>query len=264
MKRDQKLPQNMQSFKRNKLKFDIIKKNHFIKNDYLEGIVQGEEGCYNHYEIKKYLKKKLQSPYLKKYFNFNLKDVTYEKKIVKLKDQNGKNIKKKFDFVINATYDNSNIISRLFGAKTLNNYKHQFTEVVCVKSKKKFPGITIMDGPYVTIMPHIGKKNEYLLYDVINSILKKSNKPINLKNPKTNYKKIKKKLSRYMNYINELKYKRSFYGNRPIPIKDNTADRSTKIIKEKLKNKINFISIREGKYISAPYIAKEISKKISS
>ena len=26
-----------------------------------------------------------------------------------------------------------------------------------------------------------------------------------------------------MNYINELKYKRSFYGNRPIPIKDNTA-----------------------------------------
>ena len=103
------------------------------------------------------------------------------------------------------------------------------------------------------------KKNEYLLYDVINSILKKSNKPINLKNPKTNYKKIKKKLSRYMNYINELKYKRSFYGNRPIPIKDNTADRSTKIIKEKLKNKINFISIREGKYISAPYIAKEIS-----
>ena len=41
-----------------------------------------------------------------------------------------------------------------------------------------------------------------------------------------------------------------FYGNRPIPIKDNTADRSTKIINAKLKNKTNFISIKEGKYIS--------------
>ena len=66
-----------------------------------------------------------------------------------------------------------------------------------------------------------------------------------------------------MNYTNELKYKDSFYGNRPIPIKDNTADRSTKIINTKLKNKINFLSIKEGKYISAPYIAKEISKKIT-
>ena len=119
-----------------------------------------------------------------------------------------------------------------------------------------------MDGPYATIMPHVGKKNEYLLYDVTNSILKKSNKPININNPKTNFKKIKKKLSRYINYTNDLKYIKSFYGKRPVPIKDNTADRSTKISKEILKNKTNFISIKEGKYISAPYIAKEISKKI--
>ena len=120
-----------------------------------------------------------------------------------------------------------------------------------------------MDGPYVTIMPHVGKKNEFLLYDVTNSILKKSNKPININNPKTNFKKIKEKLSKYINYANDLKYVKSFYGTRPIPVKDNTADRSTKILKEKLKNKTNFFSIKEGKYISAPYIAKEISKKIT-
>ena len=139
------------------------------------------------------------------------------------------------------------MISKLFGAKSSTKYKHQFTEVVCVKSKKKFPGITIMDGPYATIMPHVGKKNEYLLYDVTNSILKKSNHPISIKSPKTNFQKIKKKLGKYINYINEFKYKNSFYGNRPIPIKDNTADRSTKIKNAKLKNKTNFISIKEGK-----------------
>ena len=99
------------------------------------------------------------------------------------------------------------MISKLFGAKSSTKYKHQFTEVVCVKSKKKFPGITIMDGPYATIMPHVGKKNEYLLYDVTNSILKKSNHPISIKSPKTNFQKIKKKLGKYINYINEFKYK---------------------------------------------------------
>ena len=249
-------------FKKNKLKIKIIKNNHFIKNEYLEGIVQGEEGCYNHYEIKKYLKRKLKSNYLKRYFNFHLKKVSYQKNLIRLKDKKGRNINQKFDFVINATYDNSNMISNLFGVRSSYKYKHQFTEVVCVKSKRKFPGITIMDGPYATIMPHVGKKNEYLLYDVTNSILKKSNKPININNPKTNFKKIKKKLSRYINYTNDLKYIKSFYGKRPVPIKDNTADRSTKILKEILKNKTNFISIKEGKYISAPYIAKEISKKI--
>ena len=93
--------------------------------------------------------------------------------------------------------------------------------------------------------------------------MKKSNHPISIKSPKTNFQKIKKKLGKYINYINEFKYKNSFYGNRPIPIKDNTADRSTKIINAKLKNKTNFISIKEGKYISAPFIAKEISKKIT-
>ena len=139
-------------FKKNKLKIKIIKQNHFIKNDYLEGIVQGEEGCYNHYEIKKYLKRKLKSNYLRKYFNFHLKSVSYQKNLIKLKDQKGRNIIQKFDFVVNATYDNSNMISKLFGAKSSTKYKHQFTEVVCVKSKKKFPGITIMDGPYATII----------------------------------------------------------------------------------------------------------------
>ena len=120
-----------------------------------------------------------------------------------------------------------------------------------------------MDGPYATIMPHIGKKNEYLLYDVTNSIIKISKKPISLMSPKTNFKKIKKKLSLYMNYTDEFKYKRSYYGNRPIPIKDTTADRSTKVIKNKLKNKTSLLSIKEGKYISAPYVAKQICKGIT-
>ena len=54
----------------------------------------------------------------------------------------------------------------------------------------------------------------------------------------------------------------SFFGNRPVPINDKYADRSTKIIKNKLKNNNVIISIREGKYISAPFVAKTLSSKI--
>ena len=76
----------------------------------------------------------------------------------------------------------------------MNKYKHQITEVVAVKSSLKFPGITIMDGPFCTIMPQIGKKNSYLLYDVINSIRKVSDQPKSIAIKNSNFKLMKKKL----------------------------------------------------------------------
>ena len=82
-----------------------------------------------------------------------------------------------------------------------------------------------MDGPYATIMPHVGKKNEYLLYDVTNSILKTSNRPINKIIKKTNFKKIKNKLSKYLNFTKDFKYIGSNYGNRPVPINDKEANK---------------------------------------
>ena len=138
------------------------------------------------------------------------------------------------------------------------NYKHQLTEVAVVRSEKNIPGITIMDGPFVTIMPLIGSKNKYLVYDVENSILKKSSKPISKKLAKSNYKSMEKKLQKYLkNY--KIKYLKSNFGNRPIPSKDIEANRSTKILKLKVKN-LKLLNILEGKYISAPFIAKNLSR----
>ena len=251
-------------FKKNKLQFKEIKKNPVIINSRLDGIISGEEGCYNHGEIKKYLLKKLKKNKIKKFYKFNLKKVKLNKKNFHLElYSDKKKITDKFDYVINCTYDNVNKVNQLFSKKfNKKKYLHQLTEIVCVKSKRNLPGITVMDGPFITIMPHLGKKNEYLLYDVTNSILKTSSKPILIKKPKTNFLKMKKKLSNYMRYTNDLIYKKSIFGNRPIPINDKTSDRSTKIVKTKLKNKIVLISIEEGKYISAPYIAKKLSKDI--
>ena len=249
-------------FRKNRLKFDVIKKSKFLKNEKIAGIIKGEEGCYDHFMIKKMLKKKLIKKNIHKIFNFDLKKVKYDNKSLKLISKKNELVEKKIDLIINATYDRSNEILKIFSLNNkITKYLHQLTEVVVVTSKKNFPGVTIMDGPFATIMPYIGKKNKYLLYDVTNSILKKSKSPVHKKKNKSNFKKIKRKLSKYLNYTNEFKYSESLIGNRPIPYKDTQADRSTKIEKYKYKN-MNFISIKEGKYISAPYITNKLSKKI--
>ena len=250
-------------FKKNKLKFKIINKSKYLKEKNLEGIIKAEEGCYNHIKIKSMLKKKMLNKNIKVINNFDLKKVSFLDDKIRLISKKNNIFTKKIDLIINTTYDNSNVILKKFINKAkVAKYKHQLTEVVRIKSKKKLPGITIMDGPYATIMPHIGKKNEYLLYDVTNSILETSNRPIVRKIKKTNFKKIKNKLSKYLNFTGDFKYIGSNFGNRPVLINDKEANRSTKIVEHHYLNKIRLITIREGKYISAPYISKILSKKI--
>ena len=66
-----------------------------------------------------------------------------------------------------------------------------------------------------------------------------------------------KRLSKYVNYTEDFVYKYSLYGYRPIPLKDINADRYTKIVTSTY-NGIKIYSIMDGKYISAPLIAKNL------
>jgi hypothetical protein len=245
-------------FIKNNLRFKIIKKNKFIKTDHLEGIVQAEEGCFDHFGICKMITDELKDKKIKLFKNFNLNKIKMNYKGLKLISKNNKFIINNFDLIINTTYDKSNEILKKFKIKNLPKYFYQSTEVAVVKSKRKIPGITIMDGEFITIMPFIKKKNLYLIYDVKNSILKKKKsaiyKPAIKKN---NFKIMLKRLSRYINYSEDIVYKYSLYGYRPIPIKDISADRYTKINKSDFHG-IKIYSIMEGKYISAPLIAKKL------
>lgn len=249
-------------FKKNNLNFRIIKKSKYIKNEELQGIIKAEEGCYDHFKLKKYLKRQLQHKKIKFFFNFELKKVKRIKNELILFSKEKEKIKLKVDIIINATYDNTNEIIKIFkkNFQTIK-YNHQLTEVAVVKSKNYIPGVTIMDGPFATIMPLVGSKNRYLVYDVENSILKRSNKPIKKSYTKSNFLKMHSKIKKYLNNSKSFKYLYSNYGNRPIPIMDFDANRSTKILKIK-HNGFKLINILEGKYISAPYVAKKLSNEI--
>ena len=244
------------------LEFQICNKSKYIKHKNLETIVVGQEGCYDHLKIKKFLKKELKNKKIKLINNYNLKKATLIDDKVELISNKNKIISKNFDFIINTTYDRANVIKKnVFNLKIKNDHIFQLTEIAVVKSKIKFPSITIMDGLFITLMPYIGKKNHYLLYDVTNSIMKVQKTEFNLVCRKTNFNKMIKKASKYFFYTDTLKYVKSLYGMRPIPKKDINADRSTKISKNKWNGK-NIYTFNEGKYISAPLMAKEFTHKL--
>ena len=248
-------------FKKNNLKYKLIKKSKFIKNESLEAILKVEEGCFDHFKIKKYLKKELDRENVSIYLNFNLEKIDKIDNEIILFGKNKKKIKIKPSLIINCTYNNCNQIIKLFKKDFEKiSYKQQLTEVAVIESKKYIPGITIMDGPFITIMPLMGSKKKYLLYDVENSILKTSTNSISKINAKSNYFKMNSKRKKYLkNY--KIKYLYSNFGYRPIPLKDFEANRSTKILTLKI-NDLKMINILEGKYISAPFIARNLSRKI--
>jgi hypothetical protein len=249
-------------FKKNKLRCKIIKKNKFIKNENLEGIIKSDEGCFDHFGITKMMESELKNKNIKLIKNFDLKKVKKIGKFLKLISTNNKFLIDTYDIIINATYDKSNEVLKKFNIESSLSYFYQYTEIAVVYCKRKIPGITIMDGDFITIMPYISKKNLYLIYDVKNSILKKGKIPFK-KNilKKSNFKLMLKKISKYVNFSEQFIYKYSLYGHRPIPVGDCRADRSTKIKKFNYHG-TKIYSIMEGKYISAPLVAKKLTNLI--
>ena len=71
-------------FKKNNLKFEIIKDSKYLKKDNLEGIIRAEEGCYNHDKIKKMLKKKLLNKKINVIYNFDVKKIFFRNENVNL------------------------------------------------------------------------------------------------------------------------------------------------------------------------------------
>ena len=78
----------------------------------------------------------------------------------------------KYDYLINSTYFNiSNVLNNL-GYIPINS-KYQLCVLPILKSKEKFKttGITIMDGPFCSLMPKGFEKQNYILYHVKESVI---------------------------------------------------------------------------------------------
>lgn len=96
---------------------------------------------------------------------------------VKLKD-NGKykvmlsGKEYEYDAVINATYQGINHINNSLGVKP-KKINYEDVLIPLFKFNHKAFGLTIMDGPFCSVMPNGTKENHFLLYHVKESVLKR-------------------------------------------------------------------------------------------
>jgi hypothetical protein len=225
-------------------KIDIEKKYKILG---MSGSILTDEMLINPFKSKKFFEKKL-SKFL--YLNQNISKI---KKI----DNKYKINNELFDYVINSTYYQSFIE---VGKKIF----YEVTASIIYKNIKKFPALTVMDGPFFTIYPY--KKNYYNVYSVTHSrfsLSKNINKcEVALSKVRKNKKILeskrnlieKKILNYYPNFKKEFKFQKYLTCIRTIN-NSKYADRSFKIYFNE-----GLINIYSGKIDHITSASEEIIK----
>jgi hypothetical protein len=139
-----------------------------LNPDSIEACFRVPEPVWDFFTLKKILKKKLANPRINLFFKTKcidlkiLSDGQFEAKL-------NTGIKN-YDVVINCTYSNINQIN---GFLNLPPKRLLYEDVLIPVFK--YPstafGLTIMDGPFCSVMPRGIRKNEFLLYHVRDSLL---------------------------------------------------------------------------------------------
>lgn len=161
-----------------------------------------------------------------------------------------------FDFVINCTYSNINQICKLVGVDEIK-FRLQDVIIPIFESNIERVGLTVMDGPFCSIMPKGFTKNHFLLYHAKYSIVcDTENSSINIKNNiLENIDIIFTDSMKYFPFLKNVKHVDHWRTIRAIPI-NNNDERLSEIIT--YKNNPNFITVFSGKVSTAIKIAKQI------
>lgn len=252
--------------------------NNLLNPDFIESFFEVEEYAFDADLIKEdYLQKIKKNSNITIYYNSFPTKVKKNKSHFHIVLNTG--LKIDTSSVINSTYASTNQVAKLFGFDTFK-IKYEICEVIlCDVSKniKKF-GLTVMDGPFFSLMP-FGKTNHHSLTSVTFTPHKTSYKslptfdcqtaatkctPTHLQNcntcinkPKTAWPYMKQLSNKYL--INsEIKYLKSYFAIKPI-LKLSELDDSRPTIVRVFSKKPQFISILSGK-INTIYDLDDILK----
>ncbi len=143
-------------------------KDNYFDPSTLEACFRVPEPVYDHITLKKIMKKKLANPNINLFLNTRctglkiLPDETFEARL-----STGV---KQYDVVINCTYSSINLINSFLG---IPRKKLLYEDVMIPVFKYPAPafGLTVMDGPFCSVMPKGMRPNEFLLYHVKESLL---------------------------------------------------------------------------------------------
>lgn len=141
-----------------------IDPNIYFKSNMCDGAFLTHEYTYDAMILRDFFLKQIsECPNVEIIYQTRLKDVTREGKKAFIKTTNGD-----FDaeFILNATYASTNQVSALFGFEPFK-IKYELCEIILceVDDNLKNTGITVMDGPFFSIMP-FGKTGLHSLTSV--------------------------------------------------------------------------------------------------
>jgi hypothetical protein len=222
-----------------------------------------KEACFDLNKLRIALKSKLQLMSVNHIPSFEIKGYRISGKTITLKNSLNEELDIEVDIIVNCTYTYSNNLLQIFGIENFTEYEFEQTEISVVESDFDIPALTVMDGPFISILPYGDNKNQYIVYDVENSVRSRKTGyffEFSDFTKTSNWSKIYEHGLKYYPFFKDLRYSHSIYSHRPIPKNIDNDSRATRIVKEDFE--VDFYSIKEGKFISAPSIAVAFKKMI--
>lgn len=220
--------------------------NNIVDNNHIDLTLRVKEPIYDYTKVKEKVKS-----YLKKYkVELRMKYDILEKEV------------EEYDHIINATYGNINKINSFFN-QPLIEIKLQDVIIPIFEAKMEKLGLTIMDGPYCSIMPKGFEKNKFLLYHVKYSVLKSLvGKEININQEcdiEESVDKVYTNSETYYPFLNNVKRIGYYRSLRPLPINDDD-ERTVEIFYDK--NNPKYLSVLSGKVTNCWTTATKIREII--
>ena len=172
--------------------------------------------------------------------------------------------KESYDFLINCTYSNINEICKHMNVREFN-FNLQDVIIPIFKSNRNKIGLTVMDGPFCSVMPKGFEDNKFLLYHAKYSIIESKilHMPKLKKNADINahVKVIMDDAMRYFPFLKDAEVIDCWRSQRAIPVTNN--DQRLSEIMTYSENS-NFITVFSGKVTTAVKIAKQIKVGLST
>jgi len=167
-----------------------------------------------------------------------------------------------YDYIINCSYANINVINKFLGAECIE-FKLQDVIVPIFTYNSPKIGITVMDGPFCSIMPKGNTSNTFLLYHAKYSILKETyeNELSCAKDVKDNLQHLINDSINYFPFLNNVSFVDYWQTIRALPITTND-ERLSKVMISKSYPKL--ITIFSGKITTCVDVAREVKEKLIS
>ena len=153
------------------------------------------------------------------------------------------------DYLINTTYASINEVNKLLGVPELK-LKLQDVVIPYFRMESKPFGLTIMDGPFCSVMPKGNNPNEFLLYSVKHALMKGGILDVD---------NIYTQSEKYLPFLKNVERLGYWRTERALPINDND-ERLSEIFTYKEHPKV--INVLSGKVSTCHKLGQEIKKMI--